>query len=172
MLLGLALMSIVSLGILLSNVYFIPVQTDEDPGIAYMRVGSWVMNAPYGQDIEAIEVYQNSSGSWVLIDTLFYEDPGLLEAPAGASIRINVFSWLNSTLVGAGSSAQGQLYQRHNATITLGDSPVYTLNNLTYDSVDTGIDPPMWLYEYIGILNYILLSGVYYDVNVTYDTYW
>lgn len=163
---------LVSFGFLFAHLYFTPIPTDKDSGIAYMRFGSWVLNAPYGQDIILVDVYQNSSGSWVLIDGLAYDDPGLLEAPAGASIRINVFAWLNSTLVGAGSSAEGRLYQRYNATITLGGSPVYTLNNLTYDSVDTGIDPPLWLYEYIGVLNYILLSGVYYDVNVTYDTYW
>jgi hypothetical protein len=137
-------------------------------------LNSWSFQPDQGQGFEAIEVYENSTGSWVLHTTLAYDTADVtLEMDGGVSIKLVLHTWLNSSLCGAGSSAEGKLYQRHNATISFTNgTQVYSLNNFTYLAADTGIDPPLWLYTYESVLNYNLGYGNYFVVDVTYEVYY
>lgn len=128
----------------------------------------------YGQGIDGIEVYENSSGSWVVWDNPFYVAylGHVFEWTAGVSIKLSCFFWLNSTLTQVTTTAQGKLVQRHNVTVTnRGQATVFSQANLTYVGVSTALDP-MWYYEYEVILNFSPDHGEYYITTVTYEVYW
>lgn len=141
-----------------------------------MVLNSWAyQGGDYDQGFDTLEVYTNETGSWVLLETIQYDDANpVLEVSGGAFIRVYAYVWLNSTLVSAGSSAQGKLYQITNSTLSYyaNSSIAYSSGNFTYVTVDTGIDPPLWLYTYSHVYNYALAYGETYIVNLSYYTYW
>ena len=145
--------------------------------VTVMILKSWTthLSMPYDQGFEQIEVYEGEVADWTLVETLLYDTVDIvIDIAGGSKLKLIVYTWLNSTLVGAGSGAAGKLYQRHGATISfLNETIAYTYpSNFTYESVDTGIDPPLWMYEYSAILDYDLGYGSYFVVDVSYETYY
>ena len=142
---------------------------------SYITFNSWAVGGDgHGQSFEAIEIYENSTGSWVIVDTLYYDTAVTsFEIEGGSSIKLITYTWLNSTLVNAGSGAEGYLYQILNATVKFSnDTLVYSSGNFTAPGYDTGIDPPLWLYDYEHVFNYAFEYSYTYFVNVSYFTYW
>lgn len=144
------------------------------PARAQFVLSSWDFPDAYGQGIEGFEIFENSTGAWVQVGGYYgYEDSQVLEWNASVAIKLICYTWFNSTITGAGSGALGKNYQRHNVTVTnLSDVVVFSQQNFTYVSVDTATDPPMWLYGYSVVLNFLPESGQYYTVTVTYEVYW
>jgi len=141
---------------------------------SYVVLSTWVIPADdYGQYVESVYLYQNSSGSWVLVHIIDSDHTDVLEVPIGCSLKVIVYSWLNSTLTGSGSSTAGKLHQRHNVNVTnLAESSIFFKQNMTFTSVDTGIDPPLWLYGYSQILNFETLPMESYAIEIIYETFW
>lgn len=146
------------------------------PASAKFIIAAWSEPDEYGQCIEAFDILENSSSTWeeipgcpFMIDT----DPNIFNWTAGVAIKLTCYTWFNSTLTGATTGTLGRNYQRHNVTVTdnLGYT-VFSKQNFTWYSTDTGIDPPMWFYEYYIVLNFLPLAGEYYTVTVIYEVFW
>ena len=134
---------------------------------------TWVQNNPYGQNFEQIDVYENSTGSWVLVDNIYPADTGYVDIPQGCSIRLNSWNWINSTLTGSSDFNDAINRQRHNVSVQAeNDTVIFTQQNFTYYSRDHGIDPPLWLYEYRVILNFVTDWGEYYNITLMLETFW
>jgi hypothetical protein len=140
-------------------------------------IAAWGDGDGYGQGIDAFLIYENSTGSWDEIPGGPF-GPGYTETytfnwTAGIAIKVTCYTWFNSTLTGATTAAEGKKYQRHNVTVTNGfGDTVFSKQNFTYYSCDTGIAWPMWFYEYYVVLNFLPGFGEYYIVTVTYETYY
>lgn len=141
---------------------------------AQFVVAGWSFPDAYGQGIEGFEFYENSSGSWEMVGNYYgYDDAEVVEWDAGVGIKLVCYTWFNSTLTGAGSSNEGKLLQRHNVTVTTRQGyHVFSQQNFTFQSVDTGIDPPLWFYGYYVILNFIPQQYEGYRIVVYYDVWY
>jgi hypothetical protein len=136
-------------------------------------IAGWDYPDEYGQGIEAYELYENSTGSWVLFGGSHgYEDSHTHEWNASLGIKIRFYTWFNSTLTGASTSNEGKLYQRHSIIVSDSSSTVFSQQNFTYFYSDTGIDPPMWYYGYEVVLNLIPIAGIIYTVVLTYEIFY
>lgn len=128
----------------------------------------------YGQGIDQLNLYENSTGSWLLLDAPFYIDyqGETIEWPAGVGMKVLCKTFFNSTLTGAASTAEGKLYQRHNVTVTnRAGVEIFSQANFTYVSVSTSLDP-IWYYHYEVVLNFLPAHLVSYLVTVTYEVFY
>lgn len=127
----------------------------------------------YGQGIDGCEIYENSTASWVVIDYPFYIAyyEGEFEWNLSVGIKLHCFTYFNSTLTGAGDTAEGQQQQRHNVTVQTLGVEVFNKSGFTYIGVNTALDP-IWIYEYSVILNFEQVAGTIYEVIVSYEIYW
>lgn len=140
---------------------------------AQFVLSSWDYPDEYGQGIQYISVYENSTGAWVLVDTIYYDDTLTFEWNASIGIYISVAAWFNSTLVGASDNVTGRNYLRHNVTVTdLSDNVVFAQANFTYSTVNTFLNPPLWRYSYYVILDFLPEYAQVYTVTVTYEVFW
>jgi hypothetical protein len=138
------------------------------------HIASWTFGDGHGQGIDAFIIKGNATGVWETIyGPITNDDPGIFNWSAGVGIKLYCYTWFNSTFTGATSGTNGRNFQRHNVTVTntFGDV-VFSKQNLTWYSTDTGIDPPMWFYEYYVVLNFLPTYGECYAVTVTYQIYW
>ena len=137
-------------------------------------IASWDFPDEYGQGIEGFEIFENSTGSWVQVGGYHpYDEAQIYDWNVSVAIKLICYTFFNSTLTGASTSAEGKNYQRHNVTVTdLADVIVFSQQNFTYVSVDTGIDPPLWFYGYSVILNFLPTYGEVYTVTVSYEIYY
>jgi hypothetical protein len=144
-------------------------------------IAEWDYPDEYGQGIEGIKMWENSTGSWVAAPYYtdlgafyylnYYETDYTYNWSAGASMKLRADTLLNSTLTGATDLADGQNYHRHNVTVTSGGSLIFSQEGFTYeDSGDIGA--PMYYYEYYVILNFIPVDGQIYTVTVTYEVFY
>jgi len=157
------------IGILVSVVFMGSVQ----PSYARFVLASWDYPDDYGQGIENIELYENSTGSWLEVGSGYgFDEAHIYEWPVGVAIRINCFTWFNSTLTGAGTITEGKLYQQHNVSVSLLGETIFSQQNFTYIDGDNGIDPPQWFYEYEIILNFIPTEASYYTVTIIYEVFY
>lgn len=137
-------------------------------------ISSWDYPDAYGQGIDQLRVYENSTGSWVLVTDgdVDYDETVTFEWTVGVGIKINCYTYFNSTFIGAGSTNEGKLYQQHNVTVTNQyDTVVYSLQNFTYSNANTEGDP-MWYYTYYVILNFALAYGAFYTVTIIYELFY
>ena len=137
---------------------------------AQFVLASWSYPDEYSQGIQQIRVNENSTGSWVLVDTRDYSESHTYDWEVGASIQLYVWLWLNSTLTGASSLTDGRNYQRCNVTVTSLGETIFSQNNFTFQDENDYAD--MYLYEYNVILNFVPLQGTLYTVTVTYEIWW
>lgn len=135
-------------------------------------LSSWAYPDEYGQYIEGIIVYENSTGSWVQVAYYTADDTYIFEWNQSVFIKLECVNWLNSTLVGAIDGNDGKNYQRHNVTVTSLGETVFSQQNFTYVYKDIGIDPPLWLYQYDVVLNFLPQAGEIYTVTITYEVYY
>lgn len=127
----------------------------------------------FGQGIERVIIYENSTGSWVFVQNYDYDDSQLtLEWAAGPAIKLRVYSWANGTLVGAGSANEAKNYFKHNVSVVDVHSAVmFEKQNFTYyDHFEEA--SPMWLYFYDVVIDFIPISGQTYYVTIFYEVYY
>jgi hypothetical protein len=137
-------------------------------------ISSWDFPDEYGQGIEGFEIFENSTGSWVQIGGEYTSDESLIfEWNVSVAIKLNCWTWFNSTLTGAATGAEGKNYQQHSVDVTqTNGTSVFSQQNFTYFYVDTGIDPPLWFYGYEIVLNFLPNYGETYTATVIYEVYW
>ena len=66
-------------------------------------LATWDYPDAYGQGIDSFVLYSNSTGSWVVVDTWYYDDlypaPDPVPRNASQAIKLRVRSIMNTTLV-------------------------------------------------------------------------
>lgn len=141
------------------------------PTNAQFIIASWDYPDEYGQGINVFDIFENSTGSW-LIEVTGYgpSDNYAMEWELGVSIKLRCYTSFNYTLTGASDITDGQNYQRHNVTVTSLGSTVFSQENFTYYSSAPYAD--LYWYNYDVILNFVLVAGAIYTVTVTYEIFW
>lgn len=148
---------------------------------SYFVLSSWDYPDDYGQGVYGYKLYENSTGSWVQIDSELhtYEETTVWEWEVGVAIELKLYCWFNSTLTGATTYAEGAALIRHNVTVTTSTETIFTQANFTYAGAaaggeagaDEGNDP-MWLYYYTVVLNFLPEASTYYVATVTYEVFY
>ena len=144
-------------------------------------IASWEYPDEYGQGIDGMKFWENSTGAWVAapyytdLGAFYYVNPDIADytynVTAGASLKLRVDTLLNATLTGATDLADGQNYQQHSVIVTCLGETIFSQQNFTYsDSDDLGA--PMYYYEYEVILDFLTMQGQIYVVTVTYEIFW
>ena len=152
---------------------FIMLVVSVPPARARFVLAEWDFPDEYGQGIDTITVYENSTGSWVSVGNYDYDESSVLDWEAGVAIKLKVWTWFNSTLTGAGSTNEGKNYQRHNVTVTNAiDTIVFSQQNFTVVFYDYGEPSSMWYYDCEVVLNFLPDYGEIYTVSVVYEVFW
>ena len=172
---------LVAWGVVMALLLMIGVSTiPQQPGTSELEkepsqfvISSWEYPDEYGQGIEAFEIYENSTGSWVLISGAYgYEDNYNIDIYANGSIKLRCYTWFNSTLTGASDTNDGKNFQQHNVTVINMGTTIFSQQNFTWFYDDDSINPPMWYYGYEVVLNFLPLEGQVYTVTVTYEVWY
>lgn len=165
-----------------SSVLFLSITTNKDKAVdhttpikqtASFVLAEWEFPDEYGQGIEVFDVFENSTGSWQNVGgPTMHDESGVFDWEVGVAIRLDVWTWFNSSLMGAETTNEGKLYQRHNVTVTsIDDTIVFSQQNFTYQYGDP-IDPPMFIYMYRVVLDFLPVAGERYTVTVGYEIFW
>lgn len=129
----------------------------------------------YGQGIEALTVYENSTGSWLIANSQFspnvFPPSWQFNWTEGVAIKIRVHCRLNATLVDVYSTNEGKNYLRHNVTLRNNTGSVlFGLQNFTYFN-SAAVDD-IYYYDYEAVLEYLLEAGQVYTATVTYEVWY
>ena len=137
-------------------------------------IASWGFPSDeYGQGIDKVGVFENSTGSWLPLETIDYDESSECEIYTNTSIKLEVWTWQNSTLTGATDWTEGKKYQRHSVNVNIGNGTlVFSQQNFTYEYCFPAIDPPLWYYGYSVVLNFLPDYGQIYTATITYEIYW
>jgi len=145
-------------------------------GATFIFAG-WDYPDEHNQGLDAINVYENSTGSWVLYshpsygNSIEYDDSGdiLFNWTDGVFMKIRAIVTLNATVTGAASVADGQNYLRLSVNISSAGVIVFSQQNFTYVS---GNDFGLYWYDYDCIFNFLPQAGAIYTVTVTYEIFY
>jgi len=138
-------------------------------------IASWDFPDDYGQGIETLTVYENSTGDWLAVGgfspNVDHSEAGVFDWNISVGIKVRVDCWLNSSLVGVGSTAEGKNYLRHNISATMfNGTQVFSQQNLTY--FGAGALGDMYEYYYDVVLNFLPVGGEVYTVTITYEIFY
>ena len=163
---------VISATIVMSNT-IIPQQDLKDKAVFVLS--GWSYPDAYDQGIETIEVYENSSGSFSIVDSVFYytsEAECTFDWEVGVAIRLDVYTRFNSTLTGVSSRTEGQNYQRHYVLVTdQTDTTIFSQQNFTYIYSDEE-EYPIYFYGYRVTLNFLPVAGAIYTAEIMYEIYY
>lgn len=141
---------------------------------AQFVLAAWDYPDEYGQGLRAIAIYENSTGSWDVAGSVVYYDTGdalIFEWNNSVGIKLKAWTYFNSTLTGATDGDDGKKYHRHHVSVVnASDYLVFSQQNFTYDTVDTG--DPIYEYYYDVVLEFLPDFGQFYTVTVTYEIFW
>lgn len=144
-------------------------------------ISSWTYPDNYGQGIDGLRFYENSTGSWAAHPYigsdgnpyyfLNYYDIGYdLNWSAYNVMKIRVYSIMNTTITLAADAEDGKNYHKHNITVTTQHGEeVFSQQNFTYYDSDEFED--IIGYEYEIILNFVPVHGGLYTITITYELY-
>jgi len=141
-------------------------------------LASWAFPDEYGQGVDKISVYSNDTGSWLPANwagdaSRDYDESSEFDWNASIFIRLNVWTWFNSTLMGATDWEDGKNYHRHRVDVTtINGTVVFSQQNFTFANAFPAIDPPLWYYEYTVILNFLPLEFMIYTAIITYEVFY
>ena len=171
------LITVALLGLFIcSMLILVPVQpvtqTQEETGTSQFVISSWDFPDEYGQGIQLIEVYENSTASWVFVPPLhYYNNISAVEWNASVFIKLRVGVFLNHTLVDVVDITGGKNHIRLNVSVTSITATLFSQQNLTYFGYDDLFDP-IWYYMYEVVLNFLPQSGEIYIVTITYEVFY
>lgn len=144
-------------------------------------ISGWTYPDEYGQGIEGFVFLENSTGSWVTVvndqeqDSQFASFKPWNETHSYrwnyTSLKIECWTYFNSSRVGVSSTAEGQLFQQHSIEVILRSEVVFSQQNFTYSTVSTSNDP-LWWYCYTVVINYVFFFGEIYSINIDYEVFY
>jgi hypothetical protein len=144
------------------------------PVKAQFILADWDHPDEYGQGIDEYVLSENSTGSWVPFDGVYYTDSHTISAQWNASnagLKIYVSTWLNMTLTGAIDGDDGKRYHRHNISVSYLGSIIFNQQNLTYVE-HGGLIGTLRNYGYEVIFNFIPQGGSIYVITITYEVFY
>jgi hypothetical protein len=146
-----------------------------DSNTAQFVISSWSYPDEYGQGIESIYAYENSSGDYVEYpDSPFSpSDNFVLQKNVTGFIFLQIICWFNRTLAGIPNSLpQGLNLIRHTATVTQSNgSVVFSQTNFTKSASSQAGDPLWWL-RYDVVLAFVPIAGEIYTASITYEVFY
>jgi len=140
-------------------------------------IASWQYPDQYGQGIEEIRLYQWLDSAWEgHPDTTFGWGPNAPSETfwieADGALAIVFRCWLNGTLTGVSSLAEGQNYLRHSVLVKSPyDASIFTQQNFTYVSGTDSL-APMYFYIYNVTLPISPEHGVTYTAVVDFEIWY
>jgi len=149
-------------------------------------ISEWEDVDQYGQGVDIIWFYENSTGSWVAapwyyvggaLDGLPYYalhnyDPYILNWSAGVSMKIRIQTLINQTLTGASTVNEGKKYLRHNISVyslNMGVE-VFSQENFTY--YDGGLYDSMIWYKHEVVLEFLPQGASNYRIDIDFEIYY
>jgi len=138
----------------------------------------WEWPDEYGQGIQYLFVSYSDGGD-PFNDTIgyqFYEyawfyDQDIFELPLNVNLTIDVFCWLNRTMVNNATFEEGKNLIRHSINVSAFGVNVFSQQNFTYTD-GTDANDPMWFYKYtVTNINCFNTTGTTYTVTIRYDIY-
>lgn len=149
---------------------------------AQFVIAGWTAPDEYGQGFYIITPYQNSSGSFVTIPN---PDTGIgnwyrentttaeLNFTANTALRFDARVLVNHTLLGfaPAESEDGRNYFRLHLEMSVAGDSVFTLQNMTYDSLWGIFEVGIWWFSYVDIVDYILEPATIYTVTFSLIVY-
>jgi hypothetical protein len=137
-------------------------------------LSSWSYPDEYGQGIESIYAYENSSGAYVEYpDSPYYSTDNILfEKNITGYVWLQIYCWFNRSLAGIPNSLpQGLNLIRHTATVTQSNGTVvFSQTNFTKTASSQAGDPIWWL-RYEVVLAFVPTMGETYTATITYEVY-
>ena len=144
------------------------------PVKAQFILAEWDFPDEYGQGIDECILSENSTGSWVPFDGVYYTDSSTMRFQwntTNARLKIYVSTWLNMTLTGASDGADGKRYHRHSISVVYLGSIIFSQQNLTY--VENGaLIGTLRNYGYEVIFDFIPQAGGIYTATITYGVFY
>ena len=152
-----------------------PATETEEIGTSKFIISGWDFADDYGQGIDYVKIYENSTVFWLPIDSIYhqydYYDNNVFEWNQSVGVLLGVHSYLNKSLTGASSVEEGKNLIRHYIAVALTNGTViWSQQNITYFS---GV-PFGWAYSYVYevILGAEFLAGNVYTVTITYEVFY
>jgi len=138
-------------------------------------LSSWDYPDEYGQGIESIYAYENSSGSYVEYPGSPYSssDNIQLEKNITGYVWLQLICWFNRSHVGIPNIfPQGINRIRHTVNVTQSNGTVvFSQTNFTKTASSQAFDPLWWL-RYDVVLAFQPTAGEVYTATISYDIYW
>jgi hypothetical protein len=142
---------------------------------AQFVIAAWEYPDEHGQGIDFINIYENTTGSWVLVSHPSYgnsiepDETAIFNWTTSMIMKIRCGVTLNATVTGASSVADGKNFLRHSVVISSAGTIVFSQQNFTYQS---GNDLGLYWYDYDCIFEFLPIAGQIYTVIVTYEIFW
>ena len=151
------------------------------PAKAQFVLSGWDYDDGYGQGIEVVWFYENSTGSWVaILDPAFIlpTDSTAIEMnySADTAIKIIVTCNINHSLFDFGpdksENASARAIMRTSINVTIPGENVFSQNNLTWDGSVFDDTATTWAISFEVVINVIIISGGIYTVTLEYEIFW
>ena len=163
---------VLTLGILVTSI---------QPAKAQFVLASWGYPDEYGQGIEVVWPYENSTGSWVALHDpafVFWYEETLFEvnATGNNALKIGVSANINHTLFDFGpdksDNASARAIMRVGIEVRNTSEIVFSQANMTWDGTCFDDTATTWAISYEVVVNVLLVAGQIYTVTVTYEVFY
>lgn len=151
------------------------------PEPAKFIISSWEYPDEYGQGIEVVWPYENSTGSWVPLHDpafVFWYEETLFEvnATGNNALKIGVSANINHTLFDFGpdkaDNASARAIMRVGIEVSNSSDIVFSLSNMTWDGSVFDDTATTWAISYADVINVLLVAGQIYTATITYEVFY
>lgn len=155
----------------------LPSQTQ---GAKFVLAG-WDYDDGYGQGIEVVWPYENSTGSWVAICDpafVFWNEETTIELNSTPNTALKIIATcnINHTLFDFGpdksENASARAVMRVGIEMTNLGETVFSQENMTWDGTCFDDTATTWSISYEAVLNFLLVGGEIYTVTITYEVFY
>ena len=124
-----------------------------------------------GYGFNSIDAYIDEEFTHTFYDVATGYNSSLEIDSTVTNITLVIQCWLNGTIVGADTVAEGKNIIRHNVTVTSTNHTImFSQSNFTY-SWGIEYDDDLFLYEYWVELDFTVAVGEIYTVTITYEVF-
>lgn len=135
-------------------------------------ISSWDYGGSDG--IRRIDMHENSSGSWVVLDAspVYWTQSSIIDVPAesNTSVRLRPYAYILPALYGLSDYDDAKAIMRLNVTVTSFGETIFSKQNLTLEGTEDA-DGALWYIVYEVALNFLVEEFHIYNVYLTYEIY-
>ena len=169
--------------VLVATVQQQPVTSELEKANPQFIITGWDFLDEYGQGIESVSLWQNSTGTWgpVTGKQYYYESHAFDWEFVNASIKLRCYFLMNRTLTnteGSETNAPMTNVQRHDISVTnFNGTILFSQQNFThiasYPGTSYGYDSTVWYFVYDVVLNFLPNTyGEIYTATMNYEVWW